>query len=807
MSTPSKTAADYDHPGPLDPGVPARNRLSFCKLCLYATLAIFSLALATFLYGAGKGVLELTRISHSKLYQNQTLQELGTSLSGVVRPLIDANQSFDIAVSIWVVHRSEGEGNESAEEWEETPVYSDIAFRGVHLRDKHKNADINYSLPVSIFDRLTIKETDLRASFVFIPTSPSPADHIYNFSSWRPPNMIVPPVRAYPFPLGTADKGQPDVADRALDSFAISIPLLEFYEYGSRCAKSGSDVDEEPFSEGNKTVDLDSEAKKLDSDETEKSKDKDDDADDEEEERDQVKEKEDTLGPADISDIAKYPEHALKRHPFIVTRTHIRAVDETHLFNRKLYNKEHNKLRASSCGQASSPDKSVTPELKLCKRQYQYNGHWETRFELRVPVSSEGSENTVMGNGKTRTEWAYAPYLSHTPTSAGAKDLVAVPVSRENCTFFADTPSLPVSESIDIHWRLSYTGRSPLKLVFGDALKKTTRVHYNASDFKKATAHASAEMMNSIAGHQFYENSHPRRRFVIGLLRECLSPAVDLLSTGYWYTRTTTVSLSISGTSFHIVNKLLFTLLSKQIEQKKELAESSKTKLDSDLHWVLDWVWDVVGMMMSLAVPFFMLKTIARLAFSFGFEKSNFPLKWLPFSVRRLNATHMERADNRLDLRTSWRVKIGFCTTLIAFNYISIHYYHTAPFEYLLLSPTHPPPAEGDTTHVTLNTIFAQFYAYINMPLWITANLLQFILNYRSKIFGGSYKLFPLLRCVDSVLQASLFVPWIVGRYEMRPGLKLYEVVDWAFVAGRSYQAIVYPRWTEEMEERDKGSE
>lgn len=80
-----------------------------------------------------------------------------------------------------------------------------------------------------------------------------------------------------------------------MDSFAISMPLLEFHEFRSKCANGGdSKKSDQQHEEDN--YDDDEDFNELD-----------DDAD--------------FRGHwAVVSDIKKNPEHAVKRHPFVVTR-------------------------------------------------------------------------------------------------------------------------------------------------------------------------------------------------------------------------------------------------------------------------------------------------------------------------------------------------------------------------------------------------------------------------------------------------------------------------------------------------------
>jgi hypothetical protein len=91
----------------------------------------------------------MKNFSHSQVYQNQTLAEV-KNRTAVVRPLIDENQLFDIAVSIWTLSVDQREDERNYGDVAETPLYSDIVFRGVRLADKHLTRTLNYSLPTAL---------------------------------------------------------------------------------------------------------------------------------------------------------------------------------------------------------------------------------------------------------------------------------------------------------------------------------------------------------------------------------------------------------------------------------------------------------------------------------------------------------------------------------------------------------------------------------------------------------------------------------------------------------------------------------
>ncbi|KAJ6562522.1 hypothetical protein B0H19DRAFT_1248232 [Mycena capillaripes] len=718
---------------PLNPGVPARKRSSFCKFCLCISLVLFGLALATIIFVLGKTVFQFTaQITHSRIYQNQTLDEVKNRTT-VVRPLVDKEQTFDIAVSIWSRSVEEHEGEIFP--WSvrnETALYSDIVFRGLHLADKHKSLTLSYKLPVANFRRLALRQNDLRASFVLIPTSPSLMDQVFNFSTARRPYdiMQISPVRSWPFPLGTSDNRSQSLADRALDSFAISMPLLEFHEFRSKCATASS---REKSASSEEVV-----IKQSDDDE-----------------EDQVEKHVVQVIPSGVSDITKYPEHAVKRHPFVVTRTQIRVVDEVHIFNRKAYNREHEMLRRS-----------------YGLRDYRTYGNWETRLELQIP-----DPNT----GELLTEWAYAPYIgvgNDGGSSAGPKDIVPLPVTRENCTEFENMSSID-PEFVNIDWQLSYSGRSPKKFVAADMGLTSDRVPHNESDYKKALAHDAAELHNGLFGHRFYEDAHPRRRLTITLLLSVLYIVWVILDMSYWYTRTSTVSISVLGTVLLATSKIL-----SACNNVASLVEGPESEFQSSNSLELLWL-TALALTTGFPMPLFMLKTVTRVAVS----RDN--SRWFP-SIRRISPTHRERASQRLDSRTNWRIKAGVCVLLAAINYLFL-------WNYNVLAALHPPPSSTDGDSNIISHVFA--YAYF--PLKLTGDIFQLLLNYRSRTFAGSYKLTVVLACIYAMLVLTHFMPLVVGRYEARPGLSIWEAVEMVLLAAMAWQAAVLPKVTQKMEDED----
>jgi hypothetical protein len=81
--------------------------------------------------------------------------------------------------------------------------------------------------------------------------------------------------------------------------------------------------------------------------------------------------------------------------------------------------------------------------------------------------------------------------------------------------------------------------------------------------------------------------------------------------------------------------------------------------------------------------------------------------------------------------------------------------------------------------------------------------LSQLLLNQRSKIYGGSYKITVAFRCILGVLELLKYVPSVIGRYDARPGLSVSRTVELILLAAFAWQAAVFPRVTEKAEDED----
>ncbi|KAL1661322.1 hypothetical protein GGF50DRAFT_118076 [Schizophyllum commune] len=204
-----------DGPPVLDPGISRRRRPgSPCK-CLCYTLAALVAAAVTAL-GAYVSYLLLSKaasVVDSHRYPYKDLHYNETSVGEAVRPLIDSNATFDVVLSVWLRAPEEEEAayleNNPAEPpglegianvlgdmldfqaWTsgnpahnflrktqdsrllEAPLFSDVVFKDARLSDRGRTTAIPLRIPTARFLTPNLTATDLRATFMVIPSSPS----------------------------------------------------------------------------------------------------------------------------------------------------------------------------------------------------------------------------------------------------------------------------------------------------------------------------------------------------------------------------------------------------------------------------------------------------------------------------------------------------------------------------------------------------------------------------------------------------------------------------------------------------------
>ncbi|KAK0471373.1 hypothetical protein IW261DRAFT_1405834 [Armillaria novae-zelandiae] len=742
-SSPTENAS---YPLALDPGTPRRHR-SACSCCKWSAvviglLTILLVCVSIFRLHPLKFV-DTLRHPHKTLYHNGSLEE-----QAVVQPLIDDEQLFDIAVSVWLRAPKEEE-----EEWRKlspmvdnvidksdpnydiylkgdkkllyTPLYSDVAFHGVSLKDKSVFADVHFQIPTSRFLDKNLTTSDLRGTFVLIPSSKSLLKHVTNFSSWMPDAVFdnLPPVRSWPFPLGSSFHTDKTLADLAVDSFGISVPLLQFSEIPSRCANSSANTTDQAASTSNDTV-----ATSLDS------------------------VKEDTP--------------AYKYHPHVVKRTKLHVVDETHLFGKEAYDKAHQSLRSTSCGQY--PGISVKPSRNFCKKlSFSTDGVFRTSLELNVPNA----------NGDYERRWAYGPFMDTIPASTGPKDIVPIPVNRENCSFPVDWPvdAPEVSELMDITWRISFSGLSPAKHLLSTVIPpQPIGVNSTRTDFETTSQQNIAELIDGLRGVRFDDESHPRRRVIISTILTIAAIPVYILEVLYWFTRVHTVAISTTGT----------------LLRASSLAIGSSLVLDlkSENSALQVLVIVVLWFIFDFQLPIHMFRIALRLEFD-STRRSILGTSFRIPVIRRVPKTHKERSSERLDKRTNWKVILCFMLVI---------YYIATPLKYDLIDALHPPRPEQEVS---------ESYEYVIPGLHainITAMILQIMLNHRSQVFAGNYRTSTYLNLLVHLLNLMGYVPAIVGRPESRASFSLNDCIVLTVDMIQAVQAFTLPNARMEDDEDDK---
>ncbi|KAG6853808.1 hypothetical protein C0991_001259 [Blastosporella zonata] len=574
---------------PSEPHGKPRSRSTCVWLCVVAilTLVASGLGLAFVIPKVING-LAVQRALYYKRHEHIR--------SAVVSPLIGPEQTFDLAVSVWLRTDEESMTDEIMAFQGDSkkpgfffplpptiPLFSDIVFRGLSLKDKNIFATVNFTLPTAYFRNHFLTDNDLRGSVVLIPTSPSPLDQIMEYSTWIPDFIPVFSVRSWPFPLGSSDVKNKTTADKAVESFGITVPLLQFHNIRQRCHNVEDDFvyDEE---EG-------------------------------------------------VSSTTEF-KSPLTHHPYIVTRTQIRIMDETSLFDRRAYLEKHRILKQISCQQ----QRTLFPSIYECDRSYIDVGHVETAMTLQT--RDEGGPFDIV----------YSPYMSLSQTS-GPKDLLPIPVHREACSTIEDSVQAAKDdlETIEVSWNLAFSGRSYPKFAFLEEMEKhnvPTRFDMELSEHHRVLAHDEIELNDGVWGHRHHENSHPRRRYLLTALELKFATMIIIFDARYWYTRKTTVAISTIGTLL-LAGSNAINAIAPDIAVAMIHSEGAS-----------DWFSTLFNITMSLFPAFLMMRAVFRLTGNDSGQSNS--RRWIP---RQAPLSHAERASRRVENRLSYWTK-GAVSTL-----------------------------------------------------------------------------------------------------------------------------------------------
>ncbi|KAG6826501.1 hypothetical protein H0H92_015574 [Tricholoma furcatifolium] len=411
-------------------------------------------------------------------------------------------QTFDLAVTVWVRTDEDVDLDEEVDEStpvvdrmkrlqlkppREVPIYSDIVFRGLQLKDKNVYATISR--------RPFLTVNDLRGSVVLIPSSPSPLDNIIEYSSWIPSFINKYPARSWPFPLGSTDVRNRTLADEAIDSFGVTVPLLQFHNTPKKCQDTEDDV--------------------------------------------YLEEKEGEPVPSTTE--FRSP---LTHHPYIVTRTQILVVDETMPLDRKAYLQKHRWVKQVSCSQ----QRTLFPSIHDCDRTYNDVGHIETSMTLRT--RHEDTFDLVYSPYISASRSSGPKDLLHVPVH---RQVCSTLEDRIQAAA-GDKDSIDVTWNLAFSGRshVKYAFGAGI-----DSNRAGVRYDMELSEHHQILAQDDIELESGVYGFRYHENSHPRRRYLLLGLRVKLATAILILDGVYWWSRKTTVSISTFGTLLLAGSKMI----------------------------------------------------------------------------------------------------------------------------------------------------------------------------------------------------------------------------------------------------------
>ncbi|KAF8063484.1 hypothetical protein FPV67DRAFT_247268 [Lyophyllum atratum] len=300
-------------------------------------------------------------------------------------------------------------------------------------------------------------------------------------------------------------------------------------------------------------------------------------------------------------------------------------------------------VRKKSCLQWPN----FTPNIFHCFGSYSRIGHLETQLSLAIANKT---------TGEVQEKWAYSPYISISDSAVGPKDLLPIRVNRS---------------------------------VFAEGIESVTgQPHeFQNSEHRQTLIQDAVELMHGLAGHKHRENAHPRRRLLLINLKTTLRWVIRVLNSLYWWTRTTTVSISILGTVLRAGSKAI------KIPPTVVYTTSLRTlSLHQSFHQILMASWTIVFVTFGLALPsFLMMKTVFRIRTK---PRSGAGIgRWILIAYRA-STTHAERTSKRLDAQLNYWAKGAILTSTFAI------YYFLRPHSYAVLEPILPEAGPDDYPYV-----------------------------------------------------------------------------------------------------------
>ncbi|KAF9557906.1 hypothetical protein CPC08DRAFT_819607 [Agrocybe pediades] len=727
---PSNDAKTASYPDPalqLDPGPEprpqtSRRRCTPCKYCCYTLTTICTLSILFICIRFIQGTWKDALAPHKDMYHDLNNDAPYDPLL-VVRPLVEKDQVFDIVATVWMrdVDRARGEKKRGIELVEKA-IYSDTVFRGVKMSDKNLRTAVNLEVPTAAFKDKLLSNYDLRGSFVLIPHLPSLLDKVLNYSTWIPAEAKKPPARAYP------EGHKSSLAEEVVDAYGTFTPLLSFHNIQSRCPESTQDSETEE-------EDFDFHAMMF-PDRPRKTR----------------------------NELTTKGKPVSESHPYIITRTHLNIIDMTRLYDYGAYTLAHHVLSTSECGEKSLFGlRSVgsPPDWRLCSRSFKDNGN----HEVKIEYSPEG-----MQSASASPSLAYAPYLFVDQYAWGPLDLVPVPVNREKCPESELVSELEEKEAVNITWNIVFGSISPRKAAFAEGAGTTIHREFNMTDSPAVlkSVHSQVQFLQFFFGHKHNHEHHP---FFISslLLAACIALTMleKTLQLLYWYKRTSTSTVGISRIGAASV-------------ASSGLLDNFRGLFITDhgffsMEYVGEMTYESLFQIMSLV----MLKAVTKAEFVWSTKK------WLsiPVGIRFSRPTHTERTSQRVEARTSWRVRAMIFAILSAIFGIS---YMT---DFTIIASATPAPAQT----ITWNKMILLCQSLFVFPLMTLGHILQLVMNYQSKTFAGMYK----LAAYTGFLAVLFMLPAAYthdNTLMIGDDVSVSQLFEGLFYGAMAIQALIYPR-------------
>jgi hypothetical protein len=152
---------------------PRRKKVSPCRCLAYTSLVfgvvigcVIALTIAKAIWGA----IDIVRHPHRAHHHNGTLESFVQGDENIVRPILEDDARFDVAVALWyslpeaeqeTLDDSTATEGEKAlmQHWDlplrdirpipkQVPLFSDIIIRNASFQDKHIHRQITYQLPL-----------------------------------------------------------------------------------------------------------------------------------------------------------------------------------------------------------------------------------------------------------------------------------------------------------------------------------------------------------------------------------------------------------------------------------------------------------------------------------------------------------------------------------------------------------------------------------------------------------------------------------------------------------------------------------